>query len=83
MSKHLKKLLGMSREVRATLLVIVLAIAGICALAYGAPRIGAASLVLAAMVGVGFWILVIRPARIPRDAVLMLRLGCSLFSPFT
>jgi len=73
MSKHLKKLLGMSREVRATLLVIVLAIAGICALAYGAPRIGAASLVLAGMVGVGFWILVIRPARIPRDAVLMLR----------
>src|ERR1700687_591470 len=63
-----------SREVRLAILISIMAAAGtiLCAADHWAA--GITVLAMAAAIVVAFWLAVVRPARIPRDAVVMIRL---------
>jgi protease IV len=61
----------------ATLCAILVALAGL-ALYFGNRSLGFALLTAAIAIGAAFFVFVIRPARIPRDAVLTLRLSGAL-----
>jgi protease IV len=67
--------LWISREVRIAILVAILSAAGTLFLASGDLRDGIWMLVLAAAVVGAFWFFVVRRARIPRQAVVSLRLA--------
>ncbi len=69
------KRIWLSREVRLAIIVAILSAAGTIACASGYWEAGIGLLLLAAGVVAAFWFLVVRPARVPRDAVVMLRLA--------
>jgi protease-4 len=78
MNKSFFSRLWISREVRVAILVAVLSAAGALFLASGDLRDGIWLLAIAAAIVAAFWYFVVRPARIPRDAVVCLRLSGSL-----
>jgi protease-4 len=67
--------LWISREVRIAILVAVLSAVGTLFLVSGDLRDGIWTLATAAAVIAAFWFFVVRPARIPRKAVVSLRLS--------
>jgi protease IV len=67
--------LRLPREVRVAIVIAILVGLGALALAYGWRAPGIAGLVIAAAIGLAYYFLVIKPARIPRDAVLTIRLA--------
>ncbi len=67
--------LWISREVRLAILVAVLAAAGSVACDAGYWTAGITLLAMALAVVAAFWLAVVRPARIPDDAVVMIRLA--------
>jgi protease-4 len=69
--------LWISREVRLAILVAILSAAGTLFLASGDLRDGFWMLAIAAAAIAAFWFFVVRPARIPRQAVVTLRLAGS------
>src|SRR5579864_5067191 len=66
--------LWISREVRLAILISILSAAGaiLCVADHWAA--GITILAMALAVAVAFWLAIVRPARIPRDAVVMIRL---------
>jgi len=74
MKKYFPNLL-LSREVRLAIVVVILAALGIAACSYGKWTSGATLLAISIAMVAAFWYLVIRPARVPRDAVVMIRLA--------
>jgi protease IV len=62
-------------EIRLAILVAALSAAGALECVSGAWGAGIVLLILAVAAVVAFWFLVVRPARIPRDAILVLRLA--------
>ncbi len=70
--------LALSREVRLAILVTILIAAGAIACAWDHWIIGIALLAFAAALVAAFWFAIFRPARIPRDAVVMIRLTGSI-----
>jgi protease-4 len=64
-----------SREVRVAIVIAILIALGMVFLAVGWRGVGIAALLIATAIGVAFYFLTIRPARIPRDAVLTIRLA--------
>jgi protease-4 len=66
------------REIRAAITVGLLAALGALAIHLGLRTEGAALLALALALAVGFYTLAWRPARIPRDAVLVVKLAGAL-----
>ncbi|MGC1190506.1 MAG: hypothetical protein WA861_07945, partial [Candidatus Binatus sp.] len=67
--------LWISREVRLAIIVAILGAVGAVACAAGDWKIGIAVLGVAAAMVAAFYFAVVRPARIPRDAVLVIRLA--------
>jgi protease IV len=67
--------LWISREVRLAIVVAILSAVGAVACAAGDWKTGAAALGVAAAMVAAFWFAVVRPARIPRQAVLVVRLA--------
>ena len=67
--------LWISREVRLAIVVAILSTAGTVACATGEWKAGIAVLGIAAAMVAAFWFAVVRPAQIPRDAVVMVRLA--------
>jgi protease-4 len=67
--------LWISREVRLAIIVAILSAAGTVACASGDWRVGTAILGIAAAMVAAFWFAVVRPAQIPHDAVVMVRLA--------
>jgi protease-4 len=78
MNRSIFRHLWISREVRIAILVAVLSAAGTLFLAAGDLRDGIWMLAIAAVVIAAFWFFVVRPARVPRQAVVSLRLAGSL-----
>src|SRR5262245_27699184 len=70
--------LWISREARVAGLIVVLGVLGALMLRHHQPTLGAILFLAAVAVAGGFWRFVVRPARIPRDSVLMLRLAGSI-----
>jgi protease IV len=67
--------LWLSREVRLGIIVAVLCAAGGVACAAGDWKIGIAILGVAAAMVAAFWFAIVRPAQIPHDAVVVIRLA--------
>jgi protease IV len=67
--------LWISREVRLAIIVAVLSAAGTVACAAGDWKAGITVLAVAAAMVAAFWFAVVRPAQIPRDAVVIVRLA--------
>src|SRR5579872_7276346 len=67
-----------NRIIRTAVVCAILIAIGCVALYFGYRTIGALALAAAVAGGAGFFIFVIRPARIPRDAVLTIRLNGAL-----
>jgi protease IV len=70
--------LWISREVRLAIMVAVLVLLGAFALTHHELKPGIALLVIAAVSVAAFWYAVVRPARIPREAVITVRLSGSI-----
>ncbi len=70
--------LWISREVRLAIMVAVLLLLGLLALTHHEIKAGVSLLVIAAASLAVFWYAVIRPARIPREAVITIRLSGSI-----
>ncbi len=70
--------LWISREVRVAALVLILGAAGAWMLRHDRVIAGTLLLLAAFVVAGAFWVFIIRPVRIPRDAVVMLRLAGSI-----
>src|SRR5215469_7713152 len=70
--------LWISREVRLAIMVAVLIALSALALTHHETKPGIALLVIAAASIAAFWYAVVRPSRIPRDAVLTIRLSGSI-----
>jgi len=66
---------SLRREVKLAILVVLVAAAGALALHYGLRETGVGLCVLAAAIAGAFFLMVWRPARIPRDAVLTIKLA--------
>src|SRR5258708_10759092 len=64
-----------SREVRLAILVAIMAITGALLCHAGHWAAGITILAMALAMVAAFWLAVVRPARIPRDAVVMIRLA--------
>src|SRR5260370_40234594 len=64
-----------SREVRLAILVAIMAIVGAVLCHAGHWTAGITVLAMALAIVAAFWLAVVRPARIPRDAVVMIRLA--------
>ena len=75
MKNSIKDRLWISREVRLAMVVAILCAVGAVACAAGNWKVGIALLLVAAAMVAAFWFAVVRPAQIPRDAVLMLQLA--------
>src|SRR5271156_3841973 len=75
MNKSIRDRLWISREVRLGIVVAILCSVGAVACAAGDWKAGIAILGVAAALVAAFWFAVVRPARIPHDAVLMVRLA--------
>ena len=75
MNKTFLKDLWISREFRIAIAVAVLCGTGAVAIDAGDWKLGAILIFAAAALIAAFWLIVVRPARIPRDAVVMLHLG--------
>jgi protease-4 len=69
---------SVDREVRLAILAIVLIAVGVLACAWGHWLAGIALFGIAVALVAAFWLAVVRPARIPRDAVVMIRLTGSI-----
>ncbi len=67
--------LWINREVRLAIIVTILGVVGVVACAYGHWKVGIAVLGIAAAIVAAFYFAVVKPARIPRDAVLVIRLA--------
>ncbi len=67
--------LWISREVRLAIIVAILSAAGTVACAAGDWKAGITVLGVAAAMVAAFWFAVVRPAQIPRDAVVIVRLA--------
>ncbi len=67
--------LWISREVRLAIIVAILCAAGAVACAAGDWKAGITALGIAVALVAAFWFGVVRPAQIPRDAVLVVRLA--------
>jgi protease-4 len=67
--------LWISREARLAIVVVVLCVVGAIACAAGDWKIGIAILGVAAAIVAAFWFAIVKPARIPHDAVLVIRLA--------
>jgi protease IV len=67
--------LWISREVRLAIIVAILFAVGAVACAAGHWRVGITVLGIAAAIVAAFYFAVVKPARIPRDAVLVVRLA--------
>ncbi len=67
--------LWISREVRRAIIVAILCAAGAVACAAGDWKAGITALGIAVALVAAFWFAVVRPAQIPRDAVLVVRLA--------
>ena len=67
--------LWISREVRLAIVVAILSAAGTVACATGEWKAGITILGIAAAMVAAFWFAVVRPAQIPRGAVVMVRLA--------
>ncbi len=74
MKKYFPNLLP-SRELRLAILVAIVAALGIAACSYGKWTLGPALIAAAIAMVAAFWYLVVRPARVPGDAVVMIRLA--------
>jgi protease-4 len=74
MKKYFPNLLP-SRELRLAILVAIVAALGIAACSYGKWTLGPALIAAAISMVAAFWYLVVRPARVPGDAVVMIRLA--------
>lgn len=68
----------MDREVRLAILVTILIAVGAVACVFGHWIVGIALFGIAAALVAAFWLAVVRPARIPRDAVVTIRLAGSI-----
>jgi protease IV len=68
----------LSREARLAILVTALIVLGVIGLDAGWHVLGAWFLILAAGIVAAFYLLVLRPARIPQDSALMLKIGDGL-----
>ncbi|HVA79331.1 MAG TPA: S49 family peptidase, partial [Candidatus Binataceae bacterium] len=75
MNRSLLKDLWMSREARVALAVAILCGLGAVACAAGDWKAGATLIAAAAAVIAAFWLMVVRPAKVPPDAVVWLHLG--------
>src|SRR5271168_1044471 len=75
MNKSIRDRFWISREVRLGIIVAILCSVGAVACAAGDWKAGIAILGVAAALVAAFWFAVVRPARIPHDAVLMVRLA--------
>src|SRR5439155_10328460 len=64
-----------TREVRVAILIALLIALGVLFLDAGWRGAGLTALLLATAIAVAFYALVIRPARVPREAVLTIRLA--------
>jgi protease-4 len=67
--------LWLSREVRLAILIAVLCAVGAVACAAGDWKTGIAILAVAAAIVAAFWFAIVRPAQIPHDAVVVIRLA--------
>ena len=67
--------LWISREVRLAILISIMSGAGAILCAADHWAVGITILAIALAIVVAFWLAVVRPARIPRDAVVMIRLA--------
>ena len=67
--------LWISREVRVVALAVGLALIGYALFRLHLPVLAGAMLLAAVGVPVAFWLMVVKPARIPADSILMLRLS--------
>jgi len=67
--------LWISREVRLAIIVTILSAVGTVACAAGDWKVGITILGVAAAMVAAFWFAVVRPAQIPRDAVVVVRLA--------
>ncbi|MGH7778197.1 MAG: signal peptide peptidase SppA [Candidatus Binataceae bacterium] len=75
MNKSFLKNLWISRELRIAIAVAVLIGAGVIACAAGDWKFGVMLIVVAAAIVAAFWFFVVRPAKIPSGAIVMLHLG--------
>ncbi|MGB3552497.1 MAG: S49 family peptidase, partial [Candidatus Binatus sp.] len=75
MKKPLIERLWISREARLAIIVAILSAGGSVACAAGDWKAGIAILGVAVAMVAAFWFAVVRPAQIPRDAVLIVRLA--------
>ena len=75
MKNPLIERLWISREVRLAIIVAILSAAGTVACAAGDWKAGITVLGVAAATVAAFWFAVVRPAQIPRDAVVIVRLA--------
>src|SRR5208337_5019537 len=75
MKNPLIERLWISREVRLAIIVAILSAAGSIACAAGDWKSGITILGVAAAMVAAFWFAVVRPAQIPRDAVVIVRLA--------
>jgi protease IV len=75
MKKKVSGRLWISREVRLAIIVALLAVVGGFALLHHVRGIGAMLLVIGAALVAAFWYAVLRPSRIPRGAVITIRLS--------
>ncbi len=71
----IRKRLWISREVRVAVLVLILGALGVLLFRHQHPAPAAILIIMAAAAAIAFWVLVLKPARIPADAVVMLRLS--------
>ncbi len=75
MNNSIKDRLWISREARLAIVVAILSAVGAVACAAGDWKTGIAVLGVAAAMVAAFWFAVVRPARMPRDAVVVIRLA--------
>ncbi len=75
MKKKVSRRLWISREVRIGFIVALFALGGVYAVTHHARGLGLVLMGIAAAITAAFWYFVIRPARIPRDAVITIRLS--------
>src|SRR5437773_10822709 len=69
---------SLDREMRLGILITMLIAAGALACAFGHWIVGSALFGIAAALVAAYWLAVVRPARIPREAIVMIRLSGSI-----
>ena len=73
---------SLRREVRVAMLVALVAGVGALGIHYGLREAGIGLYAMAAAIAAAFFLVIVRPARIPRDAVLTIKLagGCCVIT---